>query len=239
MPCDMVDGMNHGARQARGSTVASVIRAVGSRGSDAVASESHAANSLIGSSASVKSPVVNFTVRSIGGVSDIFGVLAWTVSRPVNRTSRSSTVPAYIVEEGRARLCAWRGGGSDCRVRLRRLQPVLAVRLVSPRIRPARFRHRLAPRNPLICRLPPIWPMRGLRSANCSPAAARTPASRAENPATGARGTVTPIATAYPQGEVTCHDFLASYVKGASQSWLQGEACKPARARARPGKSAR
>jgi hypothetical protein len=48
-----------------------------------------------------------------------------------------------------------------------------------------------------------------------------------ENPATGARGTVTPIATAYLQGDRTCHDFLASYVKGASQAWLQGEACKP------------
>ncbi|MDO8875219.1 MAG: RT0821/Lpp0805 family surface protein [Pseudolabrys sp.] len=47
-----------------------------------------------------------------------------------------------------------------------------------------------------------------------------------ENPATGARGTVTPIATAYPQGGGTCQDFLASYVKGPSQSWLQGEACK-------------
>jgi hypothetical protein len=48
-----------------------------------------------------------------------------------------------------------------------------------------------------------------------------------ENPATGARGTVTPIASAYPQGDRTCHDFLASYVKGQSQAWLQGEACKP------------
>jgi surface antigen len=24
----------------------------------------------------------------------------------------------------------------------------------------------------------------------------------------------------------TCRDFLASFVSGASQSWLQGEACK-------------
>ncbi len=47
-----------------------------------------------------------------------------------------------------------------------------------------------------------------------------------ENPSTGARGTVTPIASAYSQGGVTCHDFLASYVKGDSQAWLQGEACK-------------
>lgn len=48
-----------------------------------------------------------------------------------------------------------------------------------------------------------------------------------ENPATGARGTVTPIASAYTQGDQTCHDFLASYVQGAAQAWMQGEACKP------------
>lgn len=48
-----------------------------------------------------------------------------------------------------------------------------------------------------------------------------------ENPATGARGTVTPIASAYTDGGQTCHDFLASYVQGSSQAWLQGEACKP------------
>ncbi len=47
-----------------------------------------------------------------------------------------------------------------------------------------------------------------------------------ENPSTGARGTVTPIASAYTQGEQTCQDFLASYVKGATEAWLQGEACK-------------
>ena len=47
-----------------------------------------------------------------------------------------------------------------------------------------------------------------------------------ENPRTGARGTVTPIAAAYSQGDETCRDFLASYVKGADQAWLQGEACK-------------
>ncbi|MEP7030148.1 MAG: RT0821/Lpp0805 family surface protein [Pseudolabrys sp.] len=48
-----------------------------------------------------------------------------------------------------------------------------------------------------------------------------------ENPRSGARGTVTPIASAYTQDGKTCQDFLASYVNGASQSWLQGEACKP------------
>ena len=47
-----------------------------------------------------------------------------------------------------------------------------------------------------------------------------------ENPRTGARGTVTPIASAYTQDGRTCRDFLASYVQGTSQSWMQGEACK-------------
>jgi surface antigen len=47
-----------------------------------------------------------------------------------------------------------------------------------------------------------------------------------ENPDSGARGTITPIASAYTQDGQTCRNFLASYVSGASQSWLQGEACK-------------
>ncbi len=47
-----------------------------------------------------------------------------------------------------------------------------------------------------------------------------------ENPRTGARGTVTPIASAYTQDGQTCRDFLASYVSGRAQAWMQGEACK-------------
>jgi surface antigen len=47
-----------------------------------------------------------------------------------------------------------------------------------------------------------------------------------ENPRSGARGTVTPIASAYTQDGQTCRDFLASYVKGNDQAWMQGEACK-------------
>ena len=47
-----------------------------------------------------------------------------------------------------------------------------------------------------------------------------------ENPRTGARGTVTPIAEAYAQDGFTCRDFLASYVRGKAESWLQGEACR-------------
>jgi len=47
-----------------------------------------------------------------------------------------------------------------------------------------------------------------------------------ENPATGARGSVTPLAQAYSSEGRTCRDFLASYVNGRSESWLQGGACK-------------
>lgn len=47
-----------------------------------------------------------------------------------------------------------------------------------------------------------------------------------ENPKTGARGTITPLAAASRQDGVTCRDFLASYVRNGSESWLQGEACR-------------
>ena len=47
-----------------------------------------------------------------------------------------------------------------------------------------------------------------------------------ENPRTGARGTVTPLAAAYTQDGFVCRDFLASYVRGRQESWLQGEACR-------------
>ncbi len=50
-----------------------------------------------------------------------------------------------------------------------------------------------------------------------------------ENPRTGARGSVTPIATAYTVDGATCHDFLASYVRGSSEAWMQGEACRAAK----------
>ena len=48
-----------------------------------------------------------------------------------------------------------------------------------------------------------------------------------ENPSSGARGTVTPIASAYNRDGATCRDFLASYVRRqGSETWLQGEACR-------------
>jgi surface antigen len=48
-----------------------------------------------------------------------------------------------------------------------------------------------------------------------------------ENPTTGARGSVTPLATSYTAEDGrTCRDFLASYVNGTSETWLQGAACR-------------
>jgi len=52
-----------------------------------------------------------------------------------------------------------------------------------------------------------------------------------ENPGTGARGTVTPIALTYTRDGFVCHDFLASVVHGSDESWLQGEACRVHRGR--------
>jgi len=46
------------------------------------------------------------------------------------------------------------------------------------------------------------------------------------NPETGARGSVTPLAEVYAEEGRTCRDFLASYVNGKSESWLQGAACR-------------
>lgn len=47
-----------------------------------------------------------------------------------------------------------------------------------------------------------------------------------ENPETGARGSVTPLASTYTSEGRTCRDFLASYVRGSNEGWLQGEACQ-------------
>jgi surface antigen len=52
-----------------------------------------------------------------------------------------------------------------------------------------------------------------------------------ENPTTGARGTVTPLSRAYTTAGTTCRDFLASFVRDGSESWLQGEACRSGQGR--------
>jgi surface antigen len=48
-----------------------------------------------------------------------------------------------------------------------------------------------------------------------------------QNPETGARGSVTPVAQTYASDDGrTCRDFLASYVNGKTESWMQGAGCK-------------
>ncbi|MBI5260566.1 MAG: hypothetical protein HY852_01965 [Bradyrhizobium sp.] len=48
-----------------------------------------------------------------------------------------------------------------------------------------------------------------------------------ENPQTGARGSVTPLAQAYSSEDGRrCRDFLASYVNGRTETWLQGNGCQ-------------
>ena len=47
-----------------------------------------------------------------------------------------------------------------------------------------------------------------------------------ENPRTGARGMITPLASSYTQDGFECRDFLASHIRGAEHAWLQGEACR-------------
>jgi 17 kDa outer membrane surface antigen len=47
-----------------------------------------------------------------------------------------------------------------------------------------------------------------------------------QKPNTGAGGHITPVATSYVEGDLTCHDFLASYVHVETETWLQGEACQ-------------
>jgi surface antigen len=50
-----------------------------------------------------------------------------------------------------------------------------------------------------------------------------------QNPQTGVGGNITPLATSHSEGGLPCRDFLASYVRGGAQSWLQGSACRTAR----------
>ena len=53
-----------------------------------------------------------------------------------------------------------------------------------------------------------------------------------ENAKTGAHGSVTPLAKAYAADDGrNCRDFLASYVNGETESWLQGAACQTANGR--------
>jgi surface antigen len=47
-----------------------------------------------------------------------------------------------------------------------------------------------------------------------------------DNPASGARGTVTPIASAFTKDGIPCRNFIASHVKDGVESWSEGLACR-------------
>ena len=49
-----------------------------------------------------------------------------------------------------------------------------------------------------------------------------------QNPHSGAGGNITPLATPYSEAGMACRDFLASYMHGDSQDWLEGAACRTA-----------
>lgn len=50
-----------------------------------------------------------------------------------------------------------------------------------------------------------------------------------QNPTTGARGTVTPVASAYAQDGFTCRNFLASQIGNGQEGWFEGTACRSER----------
>ena len=49
------------------------------------------------------------------------------------------------------------------------------------------------------------------------------------NPQTGVGGNITPLASSHTEDGLPCRDFLASYGRAGTQSWLQGSACRTAR----------
>lgn len=46
------------------------------------------------------------------------------------------------------------------------------------------------------------------------------------NPETGSRGTVTPVAAAYIKEGFACRNFIASHVGDGREAWIEGTACR-------------
>jgi surface antigen len=47
-----------------------------------------------------------------------------------------------------------------------------------------------------------------------------------ENPTSGARGTVTPVAAIYEKNGFACRNFIVSHVRDSKESWFEGTACR-------------
>jgi surface antigen len=86
----------------------------------------------------------------------------------------------------------------------------------------------LTPRQQTVAAMPPDVDLTAARAAvsEALGKAGRDGSVPWEDPATGARGTVTALSSAYRQDGATCRDFLASYVRNGAEAWLQGEACR-------------
>src|SRR3954466_13009813 len=205
------------------STVASVM-AVGSRGSAAVASFSQAAKSRKGSSAAVKSPLVNQLGRSIGAVSDIRGALF--LAGAVGSTWRTWRLYSGC---GRSRL--WRGSAAAAGLWLALSAGGCSLSyqldsLVGGSDKTDNTNKTETTGSIAAPELPPDGDLNYARAA-ASEVLKRNEKNASqpwENPKSGARGTVTPIASAYTADGRTCRNFLASYVNGKAEAWLEGSA---------------
>lgn len=47
-----------------------------------------------------------------------------------------------------------------------------------------------------------------------------------ENPTSGARGTITPVAAIYEKGGFACRNFIVSHVRESHENWYEGTACR-------------
>src|SRR5262249_27303021 len=190
--------------------------AVGARGSPLAASSNQGAKSRKGSSASVKSPVVNQGGGLIGGDSDIprralVVAVASSFPPPYRATSRQWPAAQIFALALALGGCSFSYQLDNMFTKKSDAEATSSLRATAPAPEP---------------------PAEGdLAIARAAVSEVLTKGGKDismpwENPHTGARGTITPLASAYDQDGRTCHDFLASYVKNGTESWLQGEACR-------------
>jgi hypothetical protein len=226
--------------------------ALGSAGSDFVASENQAANSCKGSSASVKSPLVipsGCFIEACSGIAE-FQVVAEVTDRALLLCTNMRPVADFcpfaagffrlacrnLYRAGLARRL-WRAlsaavlisglavtaGGCSFSYQLDNMfakkdDPAAthSLQLTSPTIKPVDI----------------VPPEADLAMARAAATEVMTKGGKDaslswENPQTGTRGTVTPIASARNEdGGVTCHEFLASFEREGTSSWMQGDACR-------------
>jgi len=203
--------------------------ALGSRGSDFTASSNQACQRRKGSSAWVKSPLVNHVGASIGAVSDIahktltFRAVPRLPKRPRYKGTR------------KARLWRLRAKAIALSLTLGAVTSGCSLSYKLDSFMGKDKADQTASINPTPAAAPAAEPVPPSEAdlAYAKSAAAellgrkdKNPSQPWKNPGTGAYGTVTPIADAYTSAGNQCRDFLASYIRDGSESWLQGDACR-------------